>query len=165
MKHYLIDFENIFPSELELLEKFPDDATLHVFYSKNKPVIEMDLLERFNNANLRFYKIHKEAEKNQALDKQLLCFLGYLIGRDSKKEDSFCIVAKDKGYEDAIRFFDETCGVKVRLMWKMPKKNPASKTSEDPEGQQIKFEPYPDDTDLPPSTPPVRKSKRTRKKT
>ena len=172
LKHYLIDFENVFTAELDLIERFPDDSILHIFYSRNKPVIDMDILERFNNANLRFYKIHKDKDRKEALDKQLLCFLGWLAGKDTKGEDSFCIIAKDKGYEDAVRFFSDNFNIKIRLMQHLPtKKNrltnewthsgknmrssrgifQARNNIDDTDSSDEDFviEPYPDDTDLP----------------
>lgn len=93
---YLIDYENIGMAGLNGLDTLPESDTVIVFFNDNNSKIQMDAL-----CNVKCsIKYCKTPCGNQALDKYLIQYLGYLIG--TKASEKYTIISNDSGYEKSV---------------------------------------------------------------
>ena len=100
MEIFLIDFENVQSSCFKGIEQLNDNDRIYIFYSTNCKVAVDDLLE-FTKCRCRFYFKKINNGVRNALDFQLVEYLGYLIGKhkDNLDDYHFYIVSKDKGFK------------------------------------------------------------------
>ena len=103
MDIFLIDFENVQASCFKGIEALKEDDEIYVFYSINCK-IAVDTLLEIQNCKCRFYFKKINNGIRNALDFQLVEYLGYLIGKNKSRLDDmhFWIVSKDKGFESVI---------------------------------------------------------------
>ncbi|MDE6679270.1 MAG: hypothetical protein K2K02_09540 [Ruminococcus sp.] len=141
MSFYLIDFENVGETGFNGIENLQKEDTVIVFYSKNSCKISMDILSR-NNTVMQFIKA--DVGTKNALDFQLVSYLGFMA-RTSADKEQFFIISKDNGYSPLVTFW-KRYGVDVKLASALsgkvvpaPEKKKKSKTVEktsDSENQQ-----------------------------
>ncbi len=141
MSFYLIDFENVGETGFNGIENLPKEDTVIVFYSKNSCKISMDIPSR-NNTAMQFIKA--DVGTKNALDFQLVSYLGFMA-RTSADKEQFFIISKDNGYSPLVTFW-KRYGVDVKLASDLskkavpaPEKKKKSKTVEktsDSENQQ-----------------------------
>lgn len=120
IRHFLVDSENVNDNWLMLFDMADEDDEIVVFYTKKSPHMSymsvIRLMEN-NSINVRFEECY---EGTNALDFQLVSYMGYLMGRNdtrSKNEcdaasdetgaDEYIIMSNDTGYDPAVRFWKD----------------------------------------------------------
>ena len=110
MTHYLVDYENVFDEGLEGLSSLTGPSVIHIFFSKNANRINMESLVCSENIRLHFIEINPGKQGSQELDKHLVSYLGYLIGKaqaDNIPNENYIVVSKDRGYTNTIEFWNK----------------------------------------------------------
>ena len=129
IRHFLVDSENVNDNWLMLFDMADEDDEIVVFYTKKSPHMSymsvIRLMEN-NKINIRFEECY---EGTNALDFQLVSYMGYLMGRnDTQSEsnssaapivantadvsaascaDEYIIMSNDTGYDPAVRFWKD----------------------------------------------------------
>ena len=129
IRHFLVDSENVNDNWLMLFDMADEDDEIVVFYTKKSPHMSymsvIRLMEN-NKINIRFEESY---EGTNALDFQLVSYMGYLMGRnDTQSEsnssaapivantadvsaascaDEYIIMSNDTGYDPAVRFWKD----------------------------------------------------------
>lgn len=129
IRHFLVDSENVNDNWLMLFDMADEDDEIIVFYTKKSPHMSymsvIRLMEN-NSINVRFEECY---EGTNALDFQLVSYMGYLMGRnDTQSEsnssaapivantadvsaascaDEYIIMSNDTGYDPAVRFWKD----------------------------------------------------------
>lgn len=106
MINYLIDSENIGTKWISYLDENIEELDkAFLFYtdaSKSISCKELSVLFSFIH---QLETIHCQNGTANALDFQLVSYLGYLIRMDTKS--TYCILSKDKGYDAVVHFWKE----------------------------------------------------------
>lgn len=97
--YILIDFENVQPRNLELLQKHPFEV--YVFVGENQTKISYDLAEAMQAMGEKARYIKISGNGPNALDFHIAFYIGQLAGEDP--EGYFHIISKDKGFDPLIR--------------------------------------------------------------
>lgn len=100
---YLIDSENTGDCWIELMAKDKESEYL-VFYTGHSPRIDYEHAKLLMDAETKPEFI-RCSEGNNALDFQLVTYLGYLLQSDNKKE--LTIVSNDTGFDSVVKFWTE----------------------------------------------------------
>lgn len=136
--HYLIDYENDGQNGLKGCEKLTGSDFIHLFYTDNSKNITLDILSNHGKAELAIKKV---PVGDQSLDKHLIAYLGYLVGKNANTPTAYVIISSDKGYDKVCEFLKEECGntisvsrrstiaVKQVIQKKEAKANTETKTS------------------------------------
>lgn len=120
IRHFLVDSENVNDNWLMLFDMADEDDEIVVFYTKKSPHMSymsvIRLIEN-NKINIRFEECY---EGTNALDFQLISYMGYLMGCGgacSENEcdaasaetgaDEYIIMSNDTGYDPAVRFWKD----------------------------------------------------------
>lgn len=120
IRHFLVDSENVNDNWLMLFDMADEDDEIIVFYTKKSPHMSymsvIRLIEN-NKINIRFEECY---EGTNALDFQLVSYMGYLMGGGgacSENEcdaasaetgaDEYIIMSNDTGYDPAVRFWKD----------------------------------------------------------
>ena len=129
IRHFLVDSENVNDNWLMLFDMADEDDEIIVFYTKKSPHMSymsvIRLMEN-NSINVRFEECY---EGTNALDFQLVSYMGYLMGHnDTHSEnnssstpivtdtadvsaascaDEYIIMSNDTGYDPAVRFWKD----------------------------------------------------------
>ena len=120
IRHFLVDSENVNDNWLMLFDMADEDDEIVVFYTKKSPHMSymsvIRLMEN-NSINVRFEECY---EGTNALDFQLVSYMGYLMGGGgacSENEcdaasaetgaDEYIIMSNDTGYDPAVRFWKD----------------------------------------------------------
>ena len=120
IRHFLVDSENVNDNWLMLFDMADEDDEIVVFYTKKSPHMSymsvIRLIEN-NKINIRFEECY---EGTNALDFQLVSYMGYLMGgcgACSENEcdaasaetgaDEYIIMSNDTGYDPAVRFWKD----------------------------------------------------------
>ncbi|WP_106449714.1 PIN domain-containing protein [Trichococcus alkaliphilus] len=103
MGYYFVDYENVKMDGLNGINKLEPSDKVCIFYSEHADTLTFDLHKRINEskATITFQKV--EVGSKNALDFQLVTFLGYEIA--GKKEDEYYIVSKDAGYNSVCIYW------------------------------------------------------------
>lgn len=103
-KYYYVDSENVGDEWVSLLSDADEDTHFLVFYTEKTPRMSylnvVKLLS--NNKNLEFILCY---EGNNALDFQLVTYLGYQLCKEPEHE--IYIVSKDTGFDAIIHFWED----------------------------------------------------------
>ena len=132
-KYYLVDFENVGIKGLEGLEELSNDDYVHLFSTPHGKKLNSVTLERFNSVHLQ---MHNAPVKDQSVDKHLVSYLGYLLGKGNKS-GSVIVISNDRGYDDIINFWkrerriacQRSCSIKKALSEKAASNSVAAKVS------------------------------------
>lgn len=88
IRHFLVDSENVNDNWLMLFDMADEDDEIVVFYTKKSPHMSymsvIRLMEN-NSINVRFEECY---EGTNALDFQLVSYMGYLMGRNDTRSES-----------------------------------------------------------------------------
>lgn len=106
IKHYFVDSENVNDNWLILLDLADDDDEIIVFYTKKSPHMSYASVIRLLQANrpVRFEECH---EGSNALDFQLISYLGYRMNNDTSADSEYIIMSNDTGFDSAVQFWKE----------------------------------------------------------
>ena len=105
MATFLIDYENVSASGLDGLETLTQADVVYIFYTENADRLTFSAHRRLieSKAQIRYYKV--ESGTKNALDFQLVTYLGYLIcGAPS---ESYYIISKDNGFDSVLNFWSK----------------------------------------------------------
>jgi hypothetical protein len=97
--YILIDFENVQPRNLELLQKHPFEV--YVFIGENQAKIPYDLAEAMQAMGEKARYIKISGNGPNALDFHIAFYIGQLACED--QEGYFHIISKDQGFDPLIR--------------------------------------------------------------
>lgn len=104
MNVYLIDYENVRVDGLKDLKGLNKGDALVIFYSEICKSISLEVLDAISELELKYSGFKVNVGKKDALDFQLVSYLGYLIGK-GQSEDEYYIVSNDKGFKSAADFW------------------------------------------------------------
>ena len=110
MSVYLIDFENVRSDGLAGIENLKKGDEVFIFYSEHAATLTIAMHKRILGCPAKIYYVEAMTGTKNALDFQLVSYLGYMIRE--KPEVDYFIVSKDKGFEVVAQFW-ETKGVRV----------------------------------------------------
>ena len=91
---YLVDFENVHSEGLTGVEKLGENDECYIFYSVNACSLSFDLHQKIIESKAKFYYKMVDAHGKNALDFQLVTFLGYLVAKHP--DEHFYVVSGDK---------------------------------------------------------------------
>ena len=105
MAYYLIDYENVKTHGLDGISSLQPGDTVCLFYSENADTLTFGLHRRLTEAaaQIQYHKV--ETGTKNALDFQLSSYLGYLIGENKNRQETFYIVTKDKGFSPLVNYW------------------------------------------------------------
>ena len=98
MNYFLVDFENVQANGVVKLQKIQEGDSLIVFYSENCKNVNacLDFLDKVFSLNLKYKSFKVDVGTKNALDFQLVSYLGYLIAQ-GRTTDRYYIVSNDTG--------------------------------------------------------------------
>lgn len=105
MNIYFIDYENVKSDGLNGITKLNKDDKVIIFYSENADKLTFGLHRRINEAVADISYIKVEVGTKNALDFQLVSYLGYLIAQ--KSDDTFHIISNDAGFNSVVKFWQK----------------------------------------------------------
>ena len=112
--NYLIDTENIPTKWINDIKPNKDDI-IYLFRLKDsqKNYITLDDAVDISNigAKINIVECERGKPKMNALDFQLISYIGYLIGR--KNDNSFILYSNDNGFDPAIEYWKNK-GVNIK---------------------------------------------------
>lgn len=104
---YLVDYENVSNHGLNGVESLTENDEVIIFYSDKVNTLTFDTHYKLINTNAKVMSYSAGVGTKNALDFQLVTLLGYLIAGDRQKKWHFCIISKDTGFDNVIRFWKE----------------------------------------------------------
>lgn len=113
MRLFLIDYENVNSAGLHGIGQASQDDRVILFYSHAANTLSFEIMDEMVSSGIMPERVCLERTGKNALDFQLVTFLGYLIAKE--KADAYYIISKDAGYQASIAFCQEYFGVKVQL--------------------------------------------------
>lgn len=113
MRLFLIDYENVNSAGLVGIGQVSPDDRVILFYSQAANTLSFEVMDEMMTANIVPERICLSRTGKNALDFQLVTFLGFLVAQ--KKADEYFIISNDAGYQSAIAFCREYLGVRVQL--------------------------------------------------
>ena len=134
MAFYLVDYENVNTEGLQGVEQLTAADEVIIFYSEHADRLTFDLHRRLNESKAQIHYFKVGACKKNALDFQLVSYLGYLIAQNSGQ--SFYIISHDTGFQSVVRFWSEQQITVVQTGELQPVQQPAQ-APKDPLQQQV----------------------------
>ncbi|MBR5405737.1 MAG: hypothetical protein IK107_05530 [Oscillospiraceae bacterium] len=113
MRLFLIDYENVNSSGMRGIGQVAPDDRVILFYSQAANTLSFEIMDEMMSANIVPERICLSHSGKNALDFQLVTFLGYLVAQ--KKADEYFIISCDAGYQSAITFCREYLGANVQM--------------------------------------------------
>lgn len=113
MKLFLIDYENVNSAGLEGISLLNEDDRVILFYSQSANTLSFDVFDELMQARVFPEKVNLNQSGKNALDFQLVTYLGYLIAKENAEE--YYIISRDTGYAATIHFCKTQLGTKVQM--------------------------------------------------
>lgn len=106
MNYFLVDFENVQANGVVKLQKIQEGDFLIVFYSENCKNINvcLEILDKVFSLKLKYKSFKVNVGTKNALDFQLVSYLGYLIAQGIST-DKYYIVSNDTGFDATVDFW------------------------------------------------------------
>ena len=110
MAVYLIDYENVYIDGLQGIEKLTQQDSVHMFYTQNRCGLTFGLYQQLISckAEIHLNEVAMSLKNNDpvknALDIQLMMFLGYVIG--TRQSHEIYIISKDKDFRLGLEFYE-----------------------------------------------------------
>lgn len=106
IKYYLVDSENVNDNWLMLLDLAGEEDEIIIFYTKNSPHMSyMSVVKLLGNTS-RKITFEECYEGNNALDFQLVSYMGYLMSEASLHNGTeYIIMSNDTGFDAAVKFW------------------------------------------------------------
>ncbi len=102
---FLIDFENVSSSAFVGVEELKADSKIILFYSEQSSKISIDTHRQLEQAKVEKEYIPIKTGGKNALDFQLVTYLGYLIGEN--KDENYVIISNDNGFDHVCKFWKQ----------------------------------------------------------
>ncbi|MDD5922335.1 MAG: PIN domain-containing protein [Eubacteriales bacterium] len=103
MGYYLIDYENTKKSGLKGIENLAETDTVVLFYSENADTLTFEMHQKINESKADFQLQQAIVGTKNALDFELVTYLGYVIGQNRKEH--YYIVSGDKGFQSVCKYW------------------------------------------------------------
>lgn len=113
MRIFLIDYENVNSGGLHGIGMLSKEDRVILFYSHVANTLSFEIMDEMVNAGIMPERICVSKTGKNALDFQLVTYLGYLIAKQSA--DVYYIISKDAGFQSAIQFISSYFSSKVYL--------------------------------------------------
>lgn len=113
MRLFLIDYENVNAAGLHGIGQADRSDRIILFYSHAANTLSFEIMDEMMDAGIMPERVCLERTGKNALDFQLVTFLGFLIAKENA--DSYYIISRDTGFQSAIQFCQQYLGVKVHL--------------------------------------------------
>ena len=110
MAIYLIDFENVHSDGLKGIERLAENDICYVFYSEHAGVLTFNIHKKIIESRAKIYYVEAQVGMKNALDFQLVSYLGYMIRED--QEASYCVISNDRAFALVADFWKKK-GVEV----------------------------------------------------
>ena len=110
MAIYLIDFENVHSDGLKGIEQLADNDVCYVFYSEHAGVLTFNIHKKIIDSKAKIYYVEAQVGMKNALDFQLVSYLGYMIRED--QEAYYCVISNDRAFALVADFWKKK-GVEV----------------------------------------------------
>lgn len=109
MAVYLVDFENVHSEGFKGAEMLSENDECYIFYSANANALSFELHQKICECKAKFYYKMVDTSGKNALDFQLVTFLGYLVAK--RPDEHFYIVTGDKMFSCATDYWckENTC--------------------------------------------------------
>jgi hypothetical protein len=109
---FLVDYENVSISGLDGTKLLKKKDKIYIFYSVKTKDVSMDIIDNLikSKADFKLFKLTKTAKN--ALDFQLVLFLGTRLRKYGKKA-KYHIISRDTGYQSSIDFAKEYFRIEV----------------------------------------------------
>lgn len=106
IKYYLVDSENVNDNWLMLLDLANEEDEIIIFYTKNSPHMSyMSVVKLLGNTR-RKITFEECYEGNNALDFQLISYMGYLMSEASLHDGTeYIVMSNDTGFDAAVKFW------------------------------------------------------------
>ena len=102
---YLIDFENVSNGGFNGIENLTEKDEIKLFYSEKRSTISIGVHRKLEGSRAKKEYLPIKTGGKNALDFQLVTWLGYMIARNENAE--YCIVSNDTGFDYAIDFWEK----------------------------------------------------------
>ena len=113
MRLFLIDYENVNSAGLHGIGQAEPNDRVILFHSHAANTISFELFDELKSAPVVPERVCISRTGKNALDFQLVTFLGFLIAKEPKSE--FYIISRDSGFESTAAFCREYLGTEVML--------------------------------------------------
>lgn len=110
MAIYLIDFENVHSDGLKGIEQLSENDVCYVFYSEHAGVLTFNIHKKIIESRAKIYYVEAQVGMKNALDFQLVSYLGYMIRED--QEAYYCVISNDRAFALVADFWKKK-GVEV----------------------------------------------------
>ena len=104
IRYYLVDSENVNDNWLMLFDMIDETDEIIVFYTKNSPHMSYPSVIKLLEIN-RTIKFEECFEGNNALDFQLISYMGYLMNNSDIDNSEFVVMSNDTGFDPAFNFW------------------------------------------------------------
>ena len=104
IRYYLVDSENVNDNWLMLFDMIDETDEIIVFYTKNSPHMSYPSVIKLLEIN-RTIRFEECFEGNNALDFQLISYMGYLMKNSDIDNSEFVVMSNDTGFDPAINFW------------------------------------------------------------
>ena len=104
----MIDYENVKLAGLKGIENLQEDDVVFLFYSENANTLTFSMHRKINSCKAQFNLTEVKTGKANALDFQLVTYLGYLIAMAPK--NNYFIVSQDKDRGLAVSLVSDLAG-------------------------------------------------------
>lgn len=115
MRIFLVDYENVNSLGLNGIDKLKRSDKIVLFYSDSASTISFAVHDMIMKKQIRIEKYKLNQSDKNALDFQLVTYLGYWVANHQNRDNEIFIISKDKGYLSAIEFCSEVLKKKVLL--------------------------------------------------
>ncbi len=102
MRVFLVDFENVKSDGLRCVNCLEEGDQVITFFSKNAESLSMDTYFNLVGSKASFYAVRLDRTGSNALDFQLVAYLGYLMG--TPEHQDVYVISKDHGFYSAATF-------------------------------------------------------------
>ena len=103
MATYMIDYENVKTGGLNGISRLTAEDKVIIFYSENANRLTFDLHRRLMECPAQIEYREVLVGGHNALDFQLVTYLGYLIAKDPMGQ--YLIISYDRGFEYVVNFW------------------------------------------------------------
>lgn len=103
MATYMIDYENVKTGGLNGISRLTAEDRVIIFYSENANRLTFDLHRRLMECPAKIEYREVTVGGHNALDFQLVTYLGYLIAQDPTGQ--YLIISYDRGFEYVVNFW------------------------------------------------------------
>ena len=129
---YLVDYENVKWDGLQGIAELDKHSAVIIFYSKNADKLPLDIAQILTKSNVKVEHVRVEVGLRNALDFQLVSYLGYLIAQHQRlgRNVKYFMVTKDGGFESVKQFW-RGYGVHIHRVTKIERDPPADEEQVD----------------------------------